>query len=120
MYGKPAMTYFKFQVYMYGSEAITYIFEWYTLSGYTVNTLPPPPPPYRQPSPSSRMVEEVSHIKQLFLNHVCKIGLKVATVHVEMANFDNDEDCANYDKNYKVTTSIVIRVSMVKWKDVTG
>jgi hypothetical protein len=25
MYGKPAMTYFKYQVYLYGSEAITYL-----------------------------------------------------------------------------------------------
>jgi hypothetical protein len=65
------------------------------------------------------MVEEVSHTKQLFLNHVCKIGLKVATVHVEMANFDNDEIVLTMMKT-KVTTSIVIRVSLVKCKDVTG
>jgi hypothetical protein len=25
MYGKPAMTCFKYQVYLYGSEAITYV-----------------------------------------------------------------------------------------------
>jgi hypothetical protein len=25
MYGKPAMTCFKYQVYLYGSEAITYL-----------------------------------------------------------------------------------------------
>jgi hypothetical protein len=25
MYGKPAMTSFKYQVYLYGSEAITYL-----------------------------------------------------------------------------------------------
>jgi hypothetical protein len=25
MYGKPAMTYFKYQVYLYGSEATTYL-----------------------------------------------------------------------------------------------
>jgi hypothetical protein len=25
MYGKPAMTWFKYQVYLYGSEAITYL-----------------------------------------------------------------------------------------------
>jgi hypothetical protein len=45
------------------------------------------------------MDEEVSHIKQLFLNLVCKIGLKIARVHVEIVNFDNDEDGANYDEN---------------------
>ena len=25
MYGNPAMTFFKYQVYLYGSEAITYL-----------------------------------------------------------------------------------------------
>ncbi len=45
------------------------------------------------------MVEEASHIKQLFLNLVCKIGLKMAKVHVEMANFDIIEDGANFDEN---------------------
>jgi hypothetical protein len=45
------------------------------------------------------MVEETSHVKQLSLNLVCKIGLKMATVHVEMANFDNDEDGSNDDEN---------------------
>jgi hypothetical protein len=38
MYGKPAMTWFKYQEYLYGSEAITYLkatvyFEWNTEPG---------------------------------------------------------------------------------------
>jgi hypothetical protein len=42
------MTYFKYQVYLYGSEAITYLnaFLW------LVTESAPPPPHYRQPSPS--------------------------------------------------------------------
>jgi hypothetical protein len=52
MYGKPAMTCFKYQVYLYGSEAIT-LFERYTLSGYRASTMShqtAPTPHYRQPS----------------------------------------------------------------------
>jgi len=33
MYGKPAITCFKYQVFLYGSEAITYL-NAITLSGY--------------------------------------------------------------------------------------
>jgi hypothetical protein len=55
MYGKLAMTCLKYQVYLYGSEAITYLraFLWggnraSTMSHQTANT-----PHYRQPSPLS-------------------------------------------------------------------
>jgi hypothetical protein len=53
MYGNPAMTCYKYQVCLYGSEAITY-FECYTLSGYRASTMShqtAPTPHYRQPSP---------------------------------------------------------------------
>jgi hypothetical protein len=52
MYSKLAMTCFKYQVYLYGSEAITYLKE------------------------KTCMVEELSHVKQLSLIHACKLGLK--------------------------------------------
>jgi hypothetical protein len=41
MDGKPAITCFKYQVFLYGSEAITYYIA--TLSGYRAISLPPPP-----------------------------------------------------------------------------
>ena len=50
MYGNPAMTCFKYQVFLYGSVAITY----YTLSGYRASPMShqtAPTPYYRQPSP---------------------------------------------------------------------
>ncbi len=95
MYGKPAMTCFKYQdqVYLYGSDAITYL-----------NALQSLRASYRQPSSplygsltfthleenssmvklipmlkskaKTWMVEEASHAKQLSLNNVRKIGLK--------------------------------------------
>ncbi len=39
MYGKPDMTCLKYQVYLYGSEAITYLSASYTLSGYRASTI---------------------------------------------------------------------------------
>ncbi len=65
MYGKPAMTCFKYQVYLYGSEAITYLraLLW-------VVTEP-------------ALVAEPSHVKQLSLNHVCKIGLNQLTTFLK-------------------------------------
>ncbi len=47
MYGKPAMTCFKYQVYLYGSEVITYlsaIFWVVTEPELWVIRLPPTPP----------------------------------------------------------------------------
>ncbi len=48
MYGKPAMTCFKYQVYLYGSEAITNLsatvyFEWLQSQHYESSDCPPPP-----------------------------------------------------------------------------
>jgi hypothetical protein len=54
MYGKLAMTCLKYQVYMYGSEAI--IFECFPLGGHRASTIShqtAPTPHYRQPSPLS-------------------------------------------------------------------
>jgi hypothetical protein len=39
MYGKLAITCFKYQVYLYGSEAITYVFECFPLGGNRANTM---------------------------------------------------------------------------------
>ncbi len=100
MYGKLAITCLKYQVSLYGSEAITY------LNALWVIRLPPPPTT-GSPPPSlygsitfthlednssmvklpylcekskgkTCMVEEPSHVKQLYLNHVCKIGLNTS------------------------------------------
>jgi hypothetical protein len=49
MYGKPAMACFKYQVYLYVSEA-HHIFECFTLNGYRASTMShqtaPTPPLY--------------------------------------------------------------------------
>ena len=54
MYGKPAMTCFKYQVYLYGSEAITYLnaILWVVTEPALWVIKLPPPPHYRQPSPT--------------------------------------------------------------------
>jgi hypothetical protein len=51
MYGKLAMTCMKYQVYLYGSEAITYLnaFFWLVTEHYESSDCPTPH--YRQPSP---------------------------------------------------------------------
>ena len=48
MYGKHAMTCFKYQVYLYGSKAITYLsvtiyFEWLQSQHYESSDCPHPP-----------------------------------------------------------------------------
>jgi hypothetical protein len=43
MYGKPAMTCFKYQVYLNGSEAITYLSEWLQSHHYESSDYPHPP-----------------------------------------------------------------------------
>ncbi len=48
MYGNPAMTCFKYQVSLYGSEAITYLnailyFKWLQSQHYESSDFPPPP-----------------------------------------------------------------------------
>jgi hypothetical protein len=50
MYGKPVMTCFQYRVYLYGSEAITYLSAiLYRASAMSHQTAPTPH--YRQPSP---------------------------------------------------------------------
>ncbi len=95
---------FKYLVYMYGSEAITYlnIILWMVTEPALFVIRLPPTLHYSQPSPplasyyhpfgmvnchtcvqkqsKNGMVKEPSHIKQLSLNHVCKIGLKHPTL----------------------------------------
>jgi hypothetical protein len=63
MYGKPAMTYFKYQVHLYGSEA-------HLKENFKIVKLPYLCKNQRE----NRMVGEPSHGKQLSLNHVCKIN----------------------------------------------
>jgi hypothetical protein len=107
MYGKPAITCFKYQVFLYGSEAIN-IFECYTLSGYRASSMSHHTAPtlhYRQLSPTlygsitfthlienscfkpilkrkgeTCVVQEPSHVKQLFPICVCKIGLNLVPI----------------------------------------
>ncbi len=96
---------FKISGYLYGSEAITYLnaFLWVVTEPALWVIRLPPPPTTGNPPPSQYgsitftnleefssmvklpylwkskgktcMVEELSHLKQLSLNHVCKIGL---------------------------------------------
>ncbi len=96
MYSKPAMTCFKYQLYLYGSEAIIYLkaILWVvTKPALYVIRLPQPPlqaalpphPPLYGSITITRLEEnscmarltymEPSHVKQLSLNHLCKIGL---------------------------------------------
>ncbi len=54
MYGKTAMTCFKYQVHLYGSEAVTYwmiYFEWFGLQSQHYESSDSPHPLYRQPTP---------------------------------------------------------------------
>ncbi len=53
MHGKPSMTCFKYQVYMYGSDAITYLSAllWVVTEPALWVIGLPPTPHYRQPSP---------------------------------------------------------------------
>jgi hypothetical protein len=54
MYGILAMTCFKYQVYLYGSEAITYLnaFLWVVTERVTMSHQTAPTPHFRQPPPS--------------------------------------------------------------------
>ncbi len=51
MYGKPAMTCFEYQVYLYCSEAFTYLLHFELLQSQHHNLSSSPTPHYRQPSP---------------------------------------------------------------------
>jgi hypothetical protein len=55
MYGKLAMACLKYQVYLYGPEAITYLnaFLWVVTEPSTMSHQTAPAPHYRQPSPHS-------------------------------------------------------------------
>ncbi len=69
MYGKPAMPCFKYQVYLSGSEAITYLSAkiWVvTEPALWVITLPPAPH-YRQPSPPVYGSITFTHLKANFI-----------------------------------------------------
>jgi hypothetical protein len=85
MYGKTAMTCFKYQVYLYGSEAITYLnayFEWlqnqhYESSDFPHSTLQAH---YKQPSPPLYGSRNFTHLPYaLSINQECKIGLRIDT-----------------------------------------
>ncbi len=79
MYGKPAMTCFKYQVYLYGSEAINYLSAilWVaTEPASTIGHQTAPTPHYRQPSPPvygsitfTQLKENFSMVK---LPYLCK------------------------------------------------
>ncbi len=79
MYGKPAMTCFKYQVYLYGLEAITYLSAilWVvTEPALWVIRLPPTPHYYRQPSPPVYGSITFTDLKENFsmvkLAYLCK------------------------------------------------
>ncbi len=65
MYGKPAMTCFEYQVYLYGSEAITYLSAilWVVTEPAIWVIRLPPTPHYRQPSPPVYGSENFSMVK---------------------------------------------------------
>ncbi len=78
MYGKPAMTCFKYQVYLYGSEAITCLsaIEWLQSQHYQSSDCPPHPH-LRQPSPPPVYGSKTfNHLKENFsmvkLPYLCK------------------------------------------------
>ena len=78
MYGKPAMTCFKYQVYLYGSEAITYLSAilWVVTEPALWAIRLPPPPHYRQSSPPVYDSITFTHLKENFsmvkLPYLCK------------------------------------------------
>jgi hypothetical protein len=85
MYGKTAMTCFKYQVYLYGSEAITYLnayFEWlqnqhYESSDFPHSTLQAH---YKQPSLPLYGSRTFTHLPYaLSINQECKTGLRIDT-----------------------------------------
>ncbi len=78
MYGKPAMTCFKYQVYLYGSEALTYLSAilWVVSEPALLVIRLPPTPHYRQPSPPVYGSITFTHLKENFsmvnLPYLCK------------------------------------------------
>ena len=78
MYGKHAMTCFKYQVYLYGSEAITYLSAilWVVTEPAQWVIRPPSTPHYKQPSPPVYGSIAFTHLKENFsmvkLPYLCK------------------------------------------------
>ncbi len=78
MYGNPAMTCFKYQVYPYGSEAITHLSAilWEVAEPALWVIRLPPIPHYRQPSPPVNGIITFTHLKENFsmvrLPYLCK------------------------------------------------
>ncbi len=65
MYGKPAMTSFKYQVYLYGSEAITYLSAiLWVVTASTMSHQTAPTPHYRQPSSTVYGSITFTHLKK--------------------------------------------------------
>jgi hypothetical protein len=80
MYGKPAMTCFKYQVYLYGSEAITYLsvtvyFERLQSQHYESSDCPHPPLQAALPPPVYGSIT-FTHLEENFsmvkLPNLCK------------------------------------------------
>ncbi len=71
MYGKPAITCFKYQVFLYGSEAITYLnaILWVVtvLQSQQYESSHCPHPHYRQPSPALYGSITFTHLKENFV-----------------------------------------------------
>jgi hypothetical protein len=67
MYGKPAMTCFKYQVYLYGSEAIIYLSAilWEVTEPVLIR-LPPPPTTGSPPPPPVYGSIAFTHFKENF------------------------------------------------------
>ncbi len=68
MYGKPSMPCFNYQVYLYGSEAITYLSAilWVVAESALWVIRLPPTPHYRQPSPPVYGSITFTHLKENF------------------------------------------------------
>ncbi len=68
MYGKPAMTCFKYQVYLYGSEAITYLSAllWVVTEPALWVARLPPTPPLRAALPPVYGSITFTHLKENF------------------------------------------------------
>jgi hypothetical protein len=68
MYGKLSMTYFKYQVYLYGSEAITYLnaFLW-VVTEPALRVIKPPPTPITGSPPLTHLEENSSIVKLPYL-----------------------------------------------------
>ncbi len=68
MFSKPAMTCFKYQVYLYGSEAITYlnVLLWLFTKPALMSHKTSPIPLYRQPSLPLYGSKTITHLEKNF------------------------------------------------------